>query len=227
MPKQKKIRKKSSKNLKLFKCKHCKTTYKTEIRFQRHNCKYKQRIELRNTDTVQIAFTMWKKIFGRGTIERFDHSNEYLAFVEFVAFCQIENLKFIDDFFIWLRKNGISINKWRDVKLYNMFIKQFLLTEHPRDAITRSLEFIQTTEYPIDYFKTCPPSLILTHIETGSISPWLVLLYDYGGDFFHRLNEEKTEYFMKLVNLELWNYKIKRLQKTVNTLKTELQGVKI
>jgi hypothetical protein len=228
MVKQKKNVKKLSKNSASYTCKHCGFVTNSEKRYVNHNCKQKIRFELRDTNIGILAFDMWK-ILGHlnDKIENFEKCRSYNSFMTFANLC-IERGYFNPlEYTQWLIRNKVAQKKWDDRKIYEQFLKQYLITENSRDAVARSLVFIESKKYLGSFFKDCPVGNILTYIETGQVSPWLILLYPKNYEFLLRLKDEKLEYFKKLVNIDVWTVKVNRLKKTSTALKHDLEGMTI
>ena len=224
-------RKKSLTNTKKYTCKHCGKSFAKEKTLETHPCKIRDRVALRSEKYVEIAFALWKSIvngvYTKKTIDNFERDSTYTAFTEFVKYAQEQNYLFIFEFGIWLLKNKVVERNWYKSEIYHQFLKQHLLTENPRQAVIRSIDYISNIYEIGNFFKTCQVGKILTYIETGRISPWLIFLSDNSDEFLSRLENEKLTYFTKLVNIDVWQSRMRRYEKTMSSLKEDLKGVKI
>ncbi len=224
-------RKKSLSNTKSYTCDFCNKSFAREKTLDSHPCLPRDRFNQRNESWVKTAHDLWKEFttlpkMYKG-IEYFEKDKTYKTITEFTKFAEENNYAFIYEYGLWLLKNKVVERNWYKNDIYQQFLKQFLLTEHPRDAVVRSIEYISTIEELGKFFKTCQIGKILTYIETGRISPWLILLADNKTDFFNRLENEKLTYFTKLVNIDVWQSRMKRYEKSTNSLKKDLKGIEI
>jgi hypothetical protein len=222
-------RKKSQNNTKKYTCEFCDKSFSRENTVLTHNCMYRDRFNSRNTTHVKIAHELWKKINSfpeqYKSIEYFEKNKTYKTLTEFTKFAEESHYLFICEYGEWLITNKIVERNWYKHEIYQQFLKQYLLTEHPRDAVLRSIEYISNIHELGNFLKTCQVGKILTYIETGRISPWLIFLADNKDDFLKRLENEKLSYFIKLVNVDVWKSRMKRYSKSTNTLKEDMKGV--
>lgn len=133
----------------------------------------------------------------------------------------------IYEFGIWLLKNKISVYHWKKNNFYTQFIQSYIMGENPRDAVTRSIDNIQHIDQFGSFFNDFSVGRILMMIETGKISPWLIILSDNSQNFITRLHGEQLAYFSKIINMDIWQRKMNRYPKICNTIKNELKGIYI
>jgi hypothetical protein len=224
-------RKKSLTNTKNYTCEFCDKSFAREKTLDTHPCIMRDRYNQRTKSHVITAHELWKEINNLPSafkaIEYFEKDKTYKAITDFTQYAEENNYTFIYDYGVWLLKNKIVERNWYKTEIYQQFLKQHLLTEHPREAVVRSIEYIANMDELGKFFKTCQVGKILTYIETGRISPWLVLLSDNKNDFIERLESEKLTYFNKLVNIDVWLSRMKRYEKSTNAIKNDLKGVVI
>jgi hypothetical protein len=220
---------KSPLTTKKFICEFCGHQVAREKTLINHydNCNKKLRFEIRNTDEVQAAFRLWNLVQNKNrSIEDFEMSNLYKTFIDFVMDSKDKGFDHIESYGKWLLTNKISVYHWKKQNFYEQFLSSFISSENPRDGIIRSLEYIDKIGYLGEFFDTCPVGRILTLIESGKVSPWLIFLAD-SGSFIKRLNGEKLTYFYKIINIDVWEMKQKRFEKTCTRIRDELSGVKV
>lgn len=224
-------RKKLLTNTKNHTCEFCEKSFAREKTLDTHPCVMRDRYKQREKSHVQIAHSLWKEINNLPVqfkaIEYFEKDKTYKAITDFTLYAEENNYTFIYDYGIWLLKNKIIERNWYKTEIYQQFLKQHLLTEHPREAVVRSIEYIANIDELGKFFKSCQVGKILTYIETGRVSPWLVLLADNKNDFLERLESEKWTYFNKLVNIDVWQSRMKRYEKSTVSIKNDLKGVVI
>lgn len=217
-----------------YTCEYCGKSAAKKATIERHydNCRIYMRYQIRSLEEVQIAYRLWKAIqFNNSNmdIEHFERSNLYKTFIDFVVYMSDTNGDFelIQDYGFWLLKNKVSVYHWKKNTFYNQFISSYVNSELPRDGILRSISNIEKTGCFSKFFKSYPVGNILTMIETGKISPWIIILSDSGTNFINRLEGEKINFFCKLINLDRWNNKRQRYEKTCRKLIDELKGIEI
>lgn len=224
-------RKKSQINTKKYTCEYCEKSFTRENTLLTHKCMQRDRYHTRDETHVKIAYSLWKSMNSLPeqykTIEYFEKNKTYKMLTEFAKFAEDSNYLFIYEYGSWLIKNKVIERNWYKLEIYQQFLKQYLLTENPRDAVLRSVEYVSNIHEIGNFLKTCQVGKILTYIETGRISPWLIFLADNKDDFLKRLENEKMEYFFKLVNVDIWNSRMKRYSKTINSLKNDMKGINI
>lgn len=226
----KKTQKKSSPNTIKHICEFCGKQAAKYSTIERHyeNCQKRMRFEIRNTDEVQVAFRLWNSIQTHTRkIEDFENSNLYKTFLDFVTNMIDKNCHLIYEYGIWLLKNKISIYHWKKTSFFEQFIHSFISGEHPRDAVTRSIGNIEKTGKFGSFFDEYSTGRILMMIETGKISPWLIILSESSDNFISRLRGEQLAYFSKIINISVWQRKMDRYPKICQTIKSELSGIDI
>lgn len=218
-------------NTKSYTCEFCEKSFARQKTIDTHVCIMRDRYNQRSQPHVTTAHEIWKVLINNSakykSIEYFEKDRTYKSITEFTKFAEDNNYLFIYDYGIWLLKNRVVEKNWYKIEIYQQFLKQHLLMEHPREAVVRSIEYIANIDEMGNFLKTCQVGKILTYLETGRISPWLILLAHNKNDFFSRLENEKLTYFTKLVNIDVWQSRMKRYEKSINSLKTDLKGVVI
>jgi hypothetical protein len=222
-------RKKLLNNTKKYTCEFCEKSFARENTVNSHVCVMRDRYNQRNESYVKTAHNLWKEINNLPSqykeIQYFEKDKTYKSITEFTKYAEENNYTFIYEYGVWLLKNKIIERNWYKNEIYQQFLKQHLLTEHPREAVVRSIEYIANIDEMGKFFKTCQVGKILTYIETGRVSPWLVLLADNTNDFLDRLENEKLTYFKKLINFDVWQSRMKRYEKSTMSIKKDLKGV--
>lgn len=215
----------------VYKCSYCSKEYKRHLSFEKHltTCKYKLRFDNRNQTYVQTAYKLWIKFsyFKDKSIENFEHTSDYTYFTKFTKSCQDKNWQHIYHYGIWLLDNKVQYSHWHKEEYYISFIKYYTVTEHPRDAIIRSIEQIQNLGYYGRFMNTFPIGRGILLVEKGILSPWIFFIFNNSKMFLDRIREDQIEYFGKVINIDVWLNRVKRYSKSVERLQQELKGIDI
>lgn len=214
-----------------FKCEFCNKTYKKLSTLENHlsNCTTHIRYQLRDTDEIKIAHSLWIQFsYTRDrSIEKFEKSKDYNYFTKFTIGAIEKKWNHIHQYGMWLLNNKVSYSHWLKEEYYTKFIKYYNVTEHPRDAVIRSIEVIHNMGYYGKFMSDFPIGRGLLLIEKGSISPWIFFIFGNSKDFLDRIREDQIEYFDKVVNVDIWLNRTKRYEKQLDRLQDELKGVNI
>lgn len=226
MEKLKKTKRNLSMNSEKLTCNFCNHEYTKS-----HTCEKKKRFENRDTKISKLAYRQWLLVQCNefyNTHDHFESSFYYLTFIKFATYCIKEN--YLEPFLFakWLLQNKFPLQKWENPEVYIQFVKSYLHTEHPKLAVERSIKYItKILKCDGNFFSEFSINKILLLLETGKISPWLILLYEHNEDFFNRFDSYQLEQFQKMVNIDSWNLRIKRNLRNVTNIKKDLSGAKI
>lgn len=220
---QKKKPAKSPKTTRQTTCEYCKETFKNKTVLKQHLKECPGRAQ-----TFKTAFDIWLDCNiatkSKRTYNDFKGTIYFSMLTNFVE--KAENLKyqFILEYTKWLYSNGIKMTFWLNPHNYEAFLKTYVNTENPRDAVSRSLELIIEIGYYGRFFKEIPVSQFITYLETGKISPWLIMTYPKINDIIERMTEEQAIWFLSVVNMDRWTVKVgNKYPKTYADLKQILK----
>lgn len=229
MENPKKTKKSLSLNSKKHTCEYCGKGYVREENLERHyeDCHIKARIDYMDYDDRPMK--IWAAISFRDKTDkmRFAKSSSYLSVVQTMAEMDELGWIFVLEYMLWLISNKVHFSHWVKRSYYEKFLNQYLRNETPADAIPRSLEYIIEKGHFGEFFKKTSPNKIITYLECGYVSPWILLVYPNADEFYTRLNEHQLEALVKCVNFDIYHRKAERFPKSINRLKKELTGVEI
>lgn len=232
MEKQKTKKKRSSLNSESYVCEFCKAKYKRIKAYNNHLEECQILLRLMEMEDEPILYFIWKKVSYQRKTEfeekvKFAKTSYYKSISEFIKSAKRVRWNFLQEYIEWLINNNVKFSMWKNYLQYSKFLKSFIMMELPRDAIERSIKYIGEQGKFGKYFKTEHVERFLLDIEAGSISPWLVLLYDKNDDLFNRMDVSQFYRFQKTVKPEVWSSKIGRMQKSTEALRSELLDCEI
>ena len=223
-------KRKSSSRLTEHKCEFCGKKYKREAAFLTHlsNCEKKKRLESIDQPEVIESFKLWKLCTSKSKkIKDFVVSRDYNLFLKLNSDLDTLNVEDKENFIIWLIDNRIAMTNWAKPSYHKKYIRMKILSEHPRDAIMRSVSFIDNSGFYGRFMNEYPVGQFLNNVENGKLSPWVLFLFPNASNFFVRIREDQLDFFSQVVNIDVWLNKARRYQKSVESLKSELKGIHI
>lgn len=218
-----------------YSCEFCKREFVRESTVLKHICEYKHRWLEKDRQANRIGFQAFIQFYKKNsaakkerTYEEFIKSAYYTAFVKFGMYCVSINAINIPRFLDWLIKNQIKIDTWNSDSVYTKFLIEYLRTEDPMDAMTRSvnttMEMAEEQHVQInDVFRYGNKNKICHAITNGKISPWMLYHSDSGKQLLDSLDETQVRIVIDYINPELWAIKFKRNVDQVEQVKALLK----
>lgn len=200
-----------------LKCEYCGKQYKLESAFAKHTCKQKERVEARGSKAVALglhAFNFFYKRFHGGTknqtVEKFEKSPYYAAFVKFGIYCASTTVIAPEKFAEWLVENKVRVDMWASDRHYKNFLIQYLRVEPIADALERAITFsIKWAEeknmQACDVLRYGSQLKITIAIESGTLSPWVLYLTQSGSKFLNQLEDVYLEGIWPYINSDEWH----------------------
>lgn len=215
----------------MYKCDYCKKLFKRENTLAVHMCEQKRRFMQQYDKDVQLAYRTYQLFYRIGTNSRkektyedFAKSSYYNAFVKYAIYCIELKIDDVESYTKWLLKNQIKLDAWAKDRNFNGWLKHRLKTESVDRAIERSV--IQMQEWGTQhsqewntYFEKCPTNLIVFHICSGKISPWIIYNSNRAQAFVDRLSKEQVSMIIEYIDPSFWQARMKR--QTEDTLWVE------
>lgn len=219
-------------------CKYCNKSFVRESTLSTHLCELKRRFQQEKEQGVQLGFHSYLKFYEftqpgtkAKTYEDFAKSDFYLAFVKYGRYqVSIRTINF-SNFTQWLLKNNKKLDQWTSDAYYTEWLKSYVQKETVEDALDRSLNEMQIyadsestdlTSFS-DYFRIGSKNRIISHIQSGRISPWIVYNCGSGIEFLDSLNEEQINMLMPYIDPDFWQRKFIDSKKDVDWLKSVLK----
>ena len=204
-----------------FKCPYCGKEFTRERTLQVHMCEPKRRYLQKNEKWVQNGFIVFQRFYEihqknnrKKTYDEFCSSSYYNAFVKFGRFMMHTNPLYPEKYIDYVVLSGVKLDHWSRDDLYEQYLKDTLKTEPVEAALRRSIATMMdwATEQNVqwsDYFRLVNTSRAVQHIQTGKISPWLVLGCDAGKKMLQSFSDEQLQMIQTYIDPEFWRNKFK------------------
>jgi len=204
-----------------YKCKYCEKEYRRESTLAAHMCETKRRYQQEKEVGVQFGFQAYLRFYemtqGSAKMKNYEDfvkSPYYSAFVKFgrhmISIRAVNPKMFIE----WVLKENKKLDRWCQESVYNEFLTQYIRKEAVQDALERALteiqDYVDETEGIAglkDYFRYGNTNRIISHINNGRVSPWIVFNCDSGVEFLDKLNEEQIALIIETIDPTHWQRK--------------------
>ena len=119
-----------------------------------------------------------------------------------------------DKYIDYVILSRVKLDHWSRDDLYEQYLKDTLKTEPVEAALQRSIATMmdwaqqQNVQWS-DYFRLVNTSRAVQHIQSGKISPWLVLGCDAGKKMLQSFSDEQLQMIQKFIDPEFWRNKFK------------------
>lgn len=211
---------KNSETNSTYSCEYCKRRFVKESTMAKHICEYKTRMLEIEKPVSRIAYTLWGRMFVRmypyskksHTKIDFVRSAYYNSFMKYSSYCIDVGVLDYERYTDWLLKNRVPVDDWCSDSKYTAFLLDYLHSENPIDAVTRSMqtaedlakqESIQTR----DYLRYGNKNKICYNITTGKISPWMMYHCSSGKQFLQNTDEYSTKIIIDYIDPVRWEKK--------------------
>ena len=204
----------------MMKCKFCKSEFKTETRFKKHQCELMKRHSVKDTKTSLAAFMMWTEFKKRHHLrakpnyDGFLKSKQYKAFIKFQLFLeQIQPLN-QEKYFDYLIDNNVPFYKWTSEEFYLKWVKIWVAKETPDQGVSRSIGYLLTwcieqNIDPHDWSTVLSPNRLSVWIKSGKISPWLVFLSRRANLKLKDIPDHEQHKLEEVINPLYWRMRLK------------------
>ena len=157
----------------------------------------------------------------------FEGSKFYLAFVRFGRFVGDMNAINPPQLVDFLIKTGVPVDRWRDMPVYETYLRDLTRSESPCAALERNFLLMQdwsreTGESFVDFFRKVAPQKAVRWVVAGRISPWVLFTASSAADLFERLTPEQTSIVEKAVDPEMWARLFDERKEDVRVIRDEL-----
>lgn len=206
----------------LYKCEYCNSDFKRESTLAVHMCRQKQRHMQEHDKDVQLSFRTYQLFYKVSTNSKkdktysdFARSPYYASFVKFAKYCIDVKIDSVENYTMWLIRNGVKLDNWASDQQFNTWIKRRLKEETVDRAVERSVLFMQRWAEEekcnwSDYFKNIHPNEAVFHICAGRISPWILYGSDSAQNLLERLNDEQVRMVVEYIEPDFWQVRMKR-----------------
>lgn len=112
----------------------------------------------------------------------------------------------IEDYIKYLVEEAIPFNKWGNLNTFRDFVLIYTKEEDCEKGIERSQKFLAEKNCNIE---TISDTRLIMYLESGNVSPWLVLKY-YPEFFDYVIKETQNTYVKNILSLYFWKLKEQR-----------------
>lgn len=225
------------KSKKSYTCKYCQRSFVKESTLLAHMCESKRRWEHQYDKNVQLGLQAYLYFFkqtqpnstGKGYGD-FITSNYYNAFCKFGKFMLdyrvINTQKYIE----YVINSKFKLDHWCKEQYYLDWLGPYLKTEHWEDALTRSLNTMESwaDDAGVDiksYFIANSPGKIVQDIINGRISSWVIFNTDTGKEFLGKLNQEQIQLVYPYIDPDYWRQYLIKFNRESKIVKETLKEV--
>ena len=198
-------------------------------------CEQKRRWQQENEPGVRIGLQAFVRFYERNastpkrkTYADFVKSNYYKAFVKFGWHCHSLRAINVPGYIDFLIDEQVRLDWWAKDRFYEKFLVKMLKTEHPQDALTRSIQEInnwieERDEDISNFFRLVPNTVLVSMISNGRISPWCLYNCSHGIEKLESFNEEQVSLTYIWIDPEFWQDKFRKYPEDVKWAKDILQ----
>jgi hypothetical protein len=204
-----------------FICTYCNKSFQRERTLQVHMCEPKRRHLQKSEKWVQNGYIVFRRFYeihqknGKPkSYEDFCNSAYYNAFVKFGRYMMHTNPLYPEKYIDYVILSRVKLDHWSRDDLYEQYLKDTLKTESVEMALRRSIATMMdwATEQNVqwaDYFRLVNTSRAVQHIQSGHISPWLILGCDAGKKMLQSFTDEQLQMVQTYIDPEFWRNKFK------------------
>jgi len=199
-----------------MKCEYCNKEFKSVERLSTHMCEKKRRwMHKDDPETIAgfVAFDMFYRYGMKSTPRKFEDfvgSKFYSSFVKFGSYCVNVGVIDVDTYIHWLIKNSVKLNKWASDEMYMKFVQYYLKKERVERALERFVIHASKTTYFDTFWETASGYLIANWVETGKISPWVIMCSDRAKAAISKMNKEQLDKVAANLDVDYWVRKIQK-----------------
>lgn len=221
-----------------YKCRFCDKTFKRENTLMSHKCIKRDRYNERESRHMREAYRLYIMFMdayklsmkkNEEPLMQFIKSRYFNDFYDFASYILSNDILNKENFIKYIFTSGLSVYEWRTHKTLETWVIKCIRDEHPRRAITRSInaliewEKITENEWHT-FFENVSTERAIMWIETGKISPWLIYLAPKSSVslLIQRFSDSEIEYLTKYLDLNYFQILQIRYKEDVEDIKNLL-----
>lgn len=193
-----------------FECGFCHKVFSSEKTQVIHICEQRRRFQQKDTIFSRYGFQVFLEIQkfscnNNVTEDQYRHSNFYLICQKIGRFVVDVNCPNVQEYYKWLQKNNIPIDKWNNDIAYSSWLSERLFKENFWIAFERSMNTMMdwaeenNTEYS-KYFLDAGGARILFDVQRGKVSGLIVYACNSGKEWLKNLFPSDLELVWPMVN---------------------------
>ena len=204
----------------MFECQYCDTGFLTEVQFNKHNCREKERMMVLETPSGITAYGYYKTWFQKkkmniptkNTFISSRHYNPFFTFAKFVKQMGIPDTKIYIEFMV---ERGVMPQHWYHSAIYGVFIDHFdntcPMTTHTRITLFTMDRLATTFECEIgDVIFKLKAGDLAKLIQSRNLSPWVLLLSEKFRIMLTSIPVSERDYIESVINLNRWKLIVER-----------------
>tara|TARA_R110000868_G_scaffold11280_2_gene55171 strand:+ start:6406 stop:7059 length:654 start_codon:yes stop_codon:yes gene_type:complete len=215
-----------------MKCDYCGKVFKRESTLMSHICEKKRRWlqkDFPETRAGFVAFDLFYRLGMQSKPKEYKHfvdSQYFSAFVKFGSYCI--NTKVIDPeaYTRWLVRKQAKLRDWATDTMYMLFVKEHLKKETVDRALERFIEQASKTAYFDTFWESAGGYVIADWVESGKISPWLVICSSRAQAALNSMNEECFNRVANSIDPAHWGKKTKQQPQDCSWVRHIIDGEK-
>lgn len=202
-----------------FECTFCIRRFVHEKNLIKHLCRLKKRYLDRDKHEVRmgyLTYRIWNDIHYRRkkpvSLDQFDSSNVYDAFVKFGK--HVVDLKAVEpeEFIRYICQSKVPIDKWCLDEHYLEYVRLLNKFESSDRAVERTLLLAESWanregQAITDFFRKIATPQAVMWLMSGRISPWVVFNCQSGQELVSRFSNEQYALLEKAVDIKFWKKK--------------------
>ena len=204
-----------------FKCPYCGKEFTKERTLQVHMCEPKRRHLQKGEKWVQNGFMVFCRFYEihqkntkPKTYDQFCDSSYYNAFVKFGRYMMHTAPLYPEKYIDYVILSKVKLDHWSRDDLYEQYLKDTLKTEPVEMALRRSIATMmdwaqeQNVQWS-DYFRLVNTSRAVQQIQSGHMSPWLLLGCEAGKKMLKSFTDEQLQMVQTYIDPEFWSNKFR------------------
>jgi hypothetical protein len=180
----------------MMKCEYCSKTFKRESTLVAHTCEKKRRWLSKDYPETIAGFTAFDLFYRLGMQHKpkeykdFVESQFFSAFVKYGSYCINTRVIDTEAYTRWLVRKQAKLKDWPTDRMYMLFVREHLKKETVDRALERFVEHASKLEYFETFWETAGGYVIADWVESGKISPWIVICSTRAQVALNAMNEE-------------------------------------
>lgn len=215
-------------------CRFCGAAYKTRRGIERHSCqRSKLAAEVGDASLVRAfyLFEFWFRYNGFSKRKQKGYQ-EFCRSPYFRLFSELESkgLPSTKEYIRWLSDGRVPSNRW----LLNATMEQFRVESErsgdAREKAMRSLEKMaswcdQAGIDVADFFSAIGPGEAVLWLQTGKLSPWVLIATSKLDDLVGRMSEEQATLLAREFDVDYWSMRAKLSADKYQEVRSLLEGM--
>jgi len=196
-----------------MKCDYCGKIFKRESTLMSHICEKKRRWLQKDFPETVAGFLAYDLFYRLGMQSKpkdyksFVDSQYFSAFVKFGSYCLNANVIDTEAYTRWLIRKQAKLKDWPTDRMYMLFVRDHVKKESVERALERFVQDASKTSYFQDFWERAGGYLIADWVESGKISPWIIICSKRAQTALKNMPEECFNRIANSVDAGYWGKK--------------------